>query len=71
MNAFHTFQPTTSNASTQTDQRLASAGVVGAPLAARYGYRERDFGIGYGNSSGYASHHQYAPDWAPPRFKFS
>jgi hypothetical protein len=26
-------------------------------------YRERDFGIGYGRSSGYASQRQYASGW--------
>jgi hypothetical protein len=31
--------------------------------------RERDFGIGYGNSSGYASHRRYASHWGAPRFR--
>jgi hypothetical protein len=26
-------------------------------------YRERDFGVGYGRSSGYASQRQYASGW--------
>lgn len=26
-------------------------------------YRERDFGVGYGRSSGYASQRQYANGW--------
>ncbi|NLW95536.1 hypothetical protein [Luteimonas wenzhouensis] len=30
--------------------------------------RERDFGVGYGNSSGYASGRRYAPTGAP-RFR--
>ena len=33
--------------------------------------RERDFGVGYGNSSGYASHRRYTTEWAPPRFRFA
>ena len=37
----------------------------------RHLHRERDFGVGYGNSSGYASTRQYASNWAPPRFKFA
>jgi hypothetical protein len=32
--------------------------------------RERDFGVGYGRSSGYASPRRYATQWAPPRFRF-
>jgi hypothetical protein len=33
-------------------------------------YRERDVGIGYGNSSGYASERRYARDWTgQPRFR--
>lgn len=32
--------------------------------------RERDFGVGYGRSSGYASPRRYASNWAPPRFRF-
>ncbi|MFL6591889.1 MAG: hypothetical protein ACJ8GK_04175 [Luteimonas sp.] len=34
-----------------------------AEPAARREYRERDFGIGYGRSSGYASTRQYATRW--------
>lgn len=32
--------------------------------------RERDFGVGYGRSRGYASPRRYASDWAPLRFRF-
>jgi len=38
-------------------------------LPARRERRERDFGIGYGNSSGYASERRYASDWGPTRFR--
>lgn len=35
-------------------------------------YRARDFGIGYGTSSGYAAARRYAPGSQPaPRFRFS
>ena len=34
-----------------------------AEPTARREYRERDFGIGYGRSSGYASTRQYATCW--------
>ncbi len=33
-------------------------------------HRERDFGVGYGNSSGYASDRHYTSDWMPGRFGF-
>lgn len=32
-------------------------------------YRARDFGIGYGNSSGYALDKRYTSDWGQPRFR--
>lgn len=31
--------------------------------------RARDFGIGYGNSSGYASDRHYAENWGQERFR--
>ncbi|MEG3790908.1 hypothetical protein V1318_12330 [Lysobacter sp. CCNWLW3] len=41
-----------------------------APVApVRHVHRERDFGVGYGNSSGYASGRRYTNDWAQPRFR--
>ena len=44
-----------------------SANVV--PLPVRHIHRERDFGVGYGNSSGYATTRRYAQDWMQPRFR--
>ena len=33
-------------------------------------YRERDFGVGYGRSSGYATQRQYVSAWnGQPRFR--
>jgi hypothetical protein len=32
--------------------------------------RARDFGIGYGRSSGYASSRRYASNWGNTRFEF-
>lgn len=32
-------------------------------------YRERDFGIGYGASSGYALEKRYTSDWGQVRFR--
>ncbi|MEO6365335.1 MAG: hypothetical protein ABIO38_04695 [Luteimonas sp.] len=31
--------------------------------------RTRDFGVGYGNSSGYASERRYTSDWSQIRFR--
>lgn len=40
------------------------------PAPARREYRERDFGVGYGRSSGYASQRQYVSAWnGQPRFR--
>jgi hypothetical protein len=40
------------------------------PEPGRRDYRERDFGVGYGRSSGYASTRQYATRWnGQPRFR--
>lgn len=33
-------------------------------------HRTRDFGVGYGSSSGYASEKRYTPAWSNPRFRF-
>ena len=38
-------------------------------LQARRERRERDFGIGYGSSSGYASERRYVNDWGLTRFR--
>ncbi|MEP6633396.1 MAG: hypothetical protein ABJA62_04230 [Luteimonas sp.] len=57
---------------TQTNQPQEAAPVVQnvQPInQARRNHRERDFGVGYGNSSGYASGKRYTNDWAQPRFK--
>jgi len=36
----------------------------------RHLHRERDFGIGYGNSSGYGCEEHFArPPWGPERFR--
>jgi hypothetical protein len=36
---------------------------------ARREQRARDFGVGYGNSSGYASTRRYADNWGNARFQ--
>jgi hypothetical protein len=53
----------------QTRPNAPSANVNVAPLQVRHIHRERDFGVGYGNSSGYASNRHYAHDWMQPRFR--
>ncbi len=43
-----------------------------APRVRRGQHRERDFGIGYGNSSGYGCTRRYASDWnGAARFRCS
>jgi hypothetical protein len=41
--------------------------VESTPSSARY--RERDYGIGYGASSGYAQDKRYTSDWGQARFR--
>ena len=44
--------------------RAATASTSPVPAQpTRREYRERDFGVGYGRSSGYASDRRYASDW--------
>lgn len=40
------------------------------PTVVRPIQRERDFGVGYGSSSGYAATARYVPDRTTPRFRF-
>lgn len=65
MNVLATLSTLSSNERTQA---LAAAMT---PAPARRVRRERDFGVGYGASSGYASGKRYTSDWAQPRFRFS
>lgn len=65
---------------TQTRQQILSAQIrqqtrnqtphADAPAAEaiRHVHRERDFGVGYGNSSGYASDRCYTRNWGQERF---
>jgi len=52
-----------------TRRNAPSANVTVAPQPVRQIRRERDFGVGYGRSSGYASNRHYAQDWMQPRFR--
>lgn len=59
--------PTTaeSTASTAASRRFRIAGPAWQVP------RERDFGTGYGNSSGYASDRRYAENWGQERFRMA
>lgn len=50
--------------------RAAGNAKASAPVA-RPGHRPRDFGVGYGNSSGYASGRRYTCEWVTPRFRMT
>jgi hypothetical protein len=54
-----------------TPENRRSGDRIPAPQGARRAvYRERETGVGYGNSSGYASERRYASGWAgQPRFR--
>ncbi len=52
-----------------TVQPLPARAPVNAPAADRLVRRERDFGIGYGRSSGYGCIRRYTTDWAQIRFR--
>jgi len=39
------------------------------PAPVRHLHRERDFGVGYGNSSGYASNRRYSNSGFEPLFR--
>ena len=56
------------NVQTVTRQIPAAAR---AARPVRHERRERDFGVGYGNSSGYATGKRYTSDWCQPRFRVS
>lgn len=60
-----TTSPSTTKTTTQRHTVLV-AQTVARP--SRREYRARDFGIGYGSSSGYASSKRYADNWGNARF---
>ena len=58
------------NVRTFEARRAESAKPAVVPSApARQQYRERDFGVGYGTSSGYASHRRYSNSGFAPLFR--
>jgi hypothetical protein len=64
---------TTSTTSVHTAKSTTQPWTVAPlPVAAKPSGREhrrRDFGVGYGNSSGYASGKRYADNWGNVRFR--
>ena len=54
---------------TTTTTRRHSASSTARPASYRDAPRNRDFGVGYGNSSGYASGKRYATNWANVHFR--
>lgn len=56
------------NATNHSRSARAFEGNVVA-LPTRRNRPERDFGVGYGTSSGYATARRYASDWGPARFR--
>ena len=66
MNAIQT--PTTHPIPTPA---VADTRIVPFPDNNRLVAREREFGTGYGRSSGYSTQRRYASDWAQPRFRFA
>ncbi len=59
------------NTSTKTTEAnvRSNDNVVTFPAKTRRSYRERSFGIGYGNSSGYGFDKRYTTDWGQIRFR--
>ena len=66
MNAKHTPFPSDPRSPTAT---LSGNAVAAQAAQTRDRYRERDFGIGYGTSSGYALDKRYTSDWGRVRFR--
>jgi trans-aconitate methyltransferase len=52
---------------TSSEHRPALAAAAAIPD--RHHHRERDFGVGYGNSSGYASARRYTDGHVDPLFR--
>lgn len=68
MNAIRFPQPTTAR---ERPAATPTGATTALPAPIRHHHRERDFGVGYGNSSGYASHRRYSSAWATAHFKFA
>jgi hypothetical protein len=58
----------TPNSKSTVQPRRAFVAKPATERPVRREYRSRDFGIGYGSSSGYASGKRYADNWGNARF---
>lgn len=75
MNARHPFPESSPSGSPRTEPDLSLAHSAQSPPMAgvelpRHLHRQRDFGIGYGNSSGYGSDLHYVDGHVDPIFRF-
>ena len=64
MNAYYTANRKPVSAPAATARPYVSATSPSRPPR-----RERDFGVGYGRSSGYAMERRYTRDWGATRFR--
>jgi hypothetical protein len=62
-----TFEVRTSSSPSAPIPAALAAQTTTDPI--RHLHRERDFGVGYGNSSGYAGNRRYTTEWAQPLFR--
>ena len=64
-------EETTMNVRTFEARRndAAKSAPAAQPAPVRHQHRERDFGVGYGNSSGYASNRRYSSNAFQPLFR--
>ena len=69
MNLSPLFTSTTASSTTTTTTGKPMPTPSARPTGLSRVRRERAFGVGYGNSSGYASPRRYAQDWMQPRFR--
>lgn len=60
-----------SNPKTTVPSATLSRALMASAIPMRHLRRERDFGVGYGNSSGYASGKRYTSDWPATRFRMA
>ena len=60
---------TTTTHTTKTPSPMSQA-MADVVARARQARPARDFGIGYGRSSGYGLDKRYTSDWGQPRFRF-
>ncbi|HJW45307.1 MAG TPA: hypothetical protein VJ484_02345 [Lysobacter sp.] len=54
---------------TRTPSNSAKPVPAAQSAEVRHLHRDRDFGVGYGNSSGYASDRRYTSNWVQPLFR--